>query len=200
MATYAFVTSAPAEVVGAAVRAGRVGGFVAADPLGTIVLFDPPRTSSATSKRLAKPAADLAGRTGAPGWLLLADHEMAEAMMISPVAGRYSLTWVDGWEPPEDPAAYLADRQDWDHYCTEVATRFGARERGVALAMVRNDPVPGESPAALSDLLRRVCAVFGLPDVAVGHSLLDGAEPGLYDARRVDAAPGGAWRRLLGRF
>ena len=66
--------------------------------------------------------------------------------------------------------------------------------------LTTNDPLPGTPPPPVADLLRRLCAVFGLPDVAVGRSLLDGPEPGLYEARRVDATPARpAWQRLLAR-
>ncbi|MET3422664.1 hypothetical protein BJ973_001876 [Actinoplanes tereljensis] len=131
--------------------------------------------------------------------LLLCDEFVAEALVLSP-GGELSLQWSAGWEPAADPARYLADRQEWDAYCGEVAALYERPERGAALAMVRNDPVPGEERPALSDLLRRVCAILDLPDNAVGRSLLDGEDPGLYDARRVDAEPpAGRWQRLFQR-
>jgi len=199
MSTYALVTRAPLPAVSAAVLAGRTGGFVVEDPLGVIVLFDPPSRTYASTGRLAKPARALVRHTGAPAWLLLCDEELAEAVLIDD-EGEWSLQWARDWEPPGDPARYLADRQDWDAYCADLAGRFGAPGRGGALAMVRNDPVPGERPVLLPDLLRRLCAVFDLPDVAVGRSLLDGGEPGLHDARRVDAEPqAGVWHRLFAR-
>ncbi|WP_203788725.1 hypothetical protein [Paractinoplanes rishiriensis] len=199
MSTYALVTKAGAADVTGAVRAGRVGGYVAPDLLGTIVLFDPPDRTSATTRRLLRPAAELVKRTGVPAWLLLGDEEMSEAVMIS-AAGPHHLSWVAGWDPPADPTEYLAHRQSWDAHCAEVATAYGAPHRATELSMVRNDPIPGEPPAPLGDLLRRVCAVFGLPDVAVGRSLLDSAEPGLFDAHRVDVAPpSGVWQRLFAR-
>jgi hypothetical protein len=124
---------------------------------------------------------------------------MAEAVLLAP-SGPLHLTWVARWDPPDDPADYLAHRQAWDAHCADVAERYGAPTLGPDLSMVRNDPVPGEPPLPLGDLLRRVCAVFGLPDVAVGRSLLDGGEPGLFDAHRVDgAAPPGVWQRLFAR-
>jgi len=197
MSTYALVTRAPAGVVAAAVRAGRTGGFVVEDPLGVIVLFDPPGRTYASTGRLAKPARALVRYTGAPAWLLLCDEELAEAVLID-AEGEWPLRWARDWEPPGDPARYLADRQDRDAYCADLAARFGAADRGGALAMVRNDPVPGDRPVPLPDLLRRLCAVFDLPDVAVGRSLLDGDEPGLHDAGRIDVAPPArVWHRLF---
>jgi hypothetical protein len=199
MSTYALVTRASAGVVTAAMRAGRTGGFVVEDPLGVIVLFDPPGRTYASTGRLAKPARALVRHTGTPAWLLLCDEGLAEAVLIDH-EGEWPLQWARDWQPPGDPARYLADRQDRDAYCADLAERFGAPGRGGALAMVRNDPVPGERRIPLPDLLRRLCAVFDLPDVAVGRSLLDGDEPGLHDARRIDvAAPAGAWRRLFAR-
>jgi hypothetical protein len=199
MSTYALVTAAAAEAVAEAVRAGRVGGYVVEDPLGTIVLFDPPGRAYASTDRLARPARAVVERTRKPAVLLLDDDAMAEAVVLSP-AGELSLQWVAGWEPPAEPARYLADRQEWDAYCLEVAELYERAELGPALAMIRNDPVPGEERTPLSDLLRRVCAVLGLPDNAVGRSLLENTEPGLYEARRVDARPpNGRWQRLFAR-
>jgi hypothetical protein len=199
MSTYALVTKAAAGAVTEAVRAGRTGGYVVADPLGTIVLFDPPGRAYSSTARLAKPAQAIVRHTGEPAWLLLCDAELAEAVLVDD-EGELSLQWGAGWEPPEDPAHYLADRQEWDAYCDELAGRYGRPEGSTALAMVRNDPVPGEQSVPLPDLLRRLCAVFDLPDVAVGRSLLDGDEPGLHDAHRVEAsAPPGVWQRLFAR-
>jgi hypothetical protein len=199
MSTYALVTKADAGAVTDALGTGRVGGFVVDDPLGTIVLFDPPTRTSASTARLAKPARHIVTRTGVPAWLLLADEIMAEAVMLDR-DGDLSLQWFDAWEPSEEPARYLADRQEWDLYCAEIAQRYGEPERGADLGMVRNDPVPGAARVPLPDLLRRVCAIFGLPDVAVGRSLLEGQEPGLYDAHRVEPAPStGVWQRLFAR-
>jgi hypothetical protein len=199
MSTYALVTKADAGAVTDAVGAGRVGGFVVDDPLGTIVLFDPPTRTAASTARLAKPARHIVTCTKVPAWLLLADEIMAEAVMLDR-DGDLSLQWFGAWEPAEDPARYLADRQEWDAHCAEIARRFGEPERGADLGMVRNDPVPGADRVALPDLLRRVCAIFGLPDVAVGRSLLQGQEPGLYDAHRVEPAQSpGVWQRLFAR-
>ncbi|GAA2615586.1 hypothetical protein [Paractinoplanes durhamensis] len=199
MSTYALVTRASAETVADAVRAGKVGGYVVADPLGTIVLFDAPGRAYSSTDRLAKPARAVVARTMKTAVLLLCDEFVAEALVLSP-AGELSLQWAAAWEPPAEPARYLADRQEWDAYCGEVAERYERAELGPALAMVRNDPVPGEERTPLPDLLRRVCAILGLPDNAVGRSLLDGEEPGLYEARRVDAEPpAGRWPRLFAR-
>ncbi|MFF5297352.1 hypothetical protein [Paractinoplanes globisporus] len=199
MSTYALVTKAAAPAVTEAVRAGRTGGFVVDDPLGVIVLFDPPGRTYSSTGRLAKPARALVRHTATPAWLLLCDEELAEALLIDD-EGDASLQWAAGWEPSSDPGRYLAERQEWDAYCAELAARFGAPERGPALSMVRNDPVPGEARIPLPDLLRRLCAVFDLPDIAVGRSLLDNDEPGLHDAHRVEAtAAGGVWHRLFAR-
>ncbi|MEU4241844.1 hypothetical protein [Actinoplanes sp. NPDC026619] len=199
MSTYALVTNAAAEAVADAVQAGKTGGFVVADPLGTIVLFDPPGRAYSSTDRLARPARGVVERTRTPAVLLISDEIMAEALVLSP-GGELSLQWVADWDPPAEPARYLADRQEWDSYCAEVAELYERPELGPALAMVRNDPVPGEERTALSDLLRRVCAILGLPDNAVGRSLLDGDEPGLYDARRVEAEPPNRrWQRLFAR-
>jgi hypothetical protein len=199
MSTYALVTKAGAAAVTDAVGSGRVGGFVVDDPLGTIVLFDPPGRASASTSRLARPARHVVQATGTPAWLLLSDEVLAEAVMIDG-RGELSLQWIAGWEPPEDPAHYLADRQEWDAYCRDIAQRYGRADRGADLGMVRNDPVPGVEATPLPDLLRRLCRVFDLPDVAVGRSLLHGDDPGLYDARRVDAsAQAGVWQRLFAR-
>ncbi|MFI5891769.1 hypothetical protein ACIA5D_16815 [Actinoplanes sp. NPDC051513] len=199
MSTYALVTKADAGSVTDAVRAGRTGGYVVADPLGAIVLFDPPGRSYSSTSRLAKPACALVRHTGTPAWLLLCDEELAEAVLLDD-EGESSLQWAASWEPASDPARYLAERQEWDAYCGDLATRYGRAEVGPALAMVRNDPVPGEQRIPLPDLLRRLCAVFDLPDIAVGRSLLDNDEPGLHDAHRVEAAaPAGVWHRLFAR-
>jgi hypothetical protein len=97
------------------------------------------------------------------------------------------LAWSAGWTPPDDPAAYLVERTSWDVLCQRVADAWGDPAAGARLATVRNDPVPGRPTPSPADLLRRLCAVFDLPDVAVGRSLLAHAEPGLFDARRVEA-------------
>ncbi|MGW4463076.1 hypothetical protein [Micromonospora sp. NPDC004704] len=193
------MTKAPLAQVRDAVNAGQVGGFVAPDPLGTIVLFDSPRGSRSSSRRLARPAADLVRRTGVPAWMLLANESLAEATMLSPDAGQQSLQWAANWQPPEDPAEYLSDRKAWDVYCGEIATAYGSPERGSDLALIRNDPVPGRPRPLVADLLRQVCRVFDLPDVAVGRSLLVGDEPGLYEAERVDVTQRGLLGRLLAR-
>ncbi|HEX5205031.1 hypothetical protein ACFQS1_35915 [Paractinoplanes rhizophilus] len=199
MSTYALVTKAAAGPVTDAVRAGRTGGYVVTDPLGVIVLFDPPSLTYSSTSRLAKPARALVRHTETPAWLLLCDEELAEAVLLDD-DGESSLQWAAGWEPASEPARYLADRQEWDAYCAELATRYWRPEAGPALAMVRNDPVPGEQRIPLPDLLRRLCAVFDLPDIAVGRSLLDNDEPGLHDARRVEPAPHvRAWHRLFAR-
>ncbi|WP_433383500.1 hypothetical protein ACQPZX_21520 [Actinoplanes sp. CA-142083] len=199
MSTYALVTKAAAGSVTDAVSAGRTGGYVVADPLGVIVLFDPPGRAYSSTSRLAKPARALVRHTGTPAWLLLCDEELAEAVLLDD-EGELSLQWAAGWEPASEPARYLAERQEWDAYCNELAARYGQAEAGPALAMVRNDPVPGEQRIPLPDLLRRLCGVFDLPDIAVGRSLLDNDEPGLHDAHRVDAAThGGVWHRLFAR-
>lgn len=197
MGTYAVVTKASPQRVREAVREGRVGGFVAPDPLGTIVLFDSPRGTRSSSRRLARPGAELVRRTGVPAWMLLANESLAEATMLAPGAGPRSLQWAADWEPPQDPAEYLSDRKTWDAYCDEVATAYGQPERGADLALVRNDPVPGRPRPLVADLLRQVCRVFELPDVAVGRSLLVGDEPGLYEAERVDLPSRGLLGRLL---
>lgn len=197
MGTYAVVTKAPLARVREAVGAGRVGGFVAPDPLGPIVLFDPPRGMRSSSRRLARPAAELVRRTDEPAWMLLANEALAEAMLLAPTGGPWSLQWAADWQPSEDPAEYLADRKAWDAYCDEIATAYGRPERGTDLALIRNDPVPGRPQPLVADLLRRVCRVFGLPDVAVGRSLLVGDEPGLYEAERFDVTPRGVLGRLL---
>lgn len=199
MSTYALVTKAPAPSVIEAARLGPVGGFVVADLMGTVVLFDAPPGSRSTSRRLAKPARELVGRTGVPAWLLLGNEYLSEALMLAPTARPLTLEWVADWEPPEDPATYLADRKSWDTFCAEVAAHYGAPDRGPSLALVRNDPVPGRARPPVSDLLRQVCAVFDLPDVAVGRSLLDSSEPGLHQAQRFDVTSSGVFRRLLAR-
>ncbi|RKR89979.1 hypothetical protein BDK92_4343 [Micromonospora pisi] len=199
MGTYAVVTKAPPERVCEAVRAGRVGGFVAPDPLGTIVLFDPPPGSRSSSRRLARPAAELVRRTAVPAWMLLANESLAEAMMLTTGSGPQSLQWAADWQPSEDPAEYLSDRKAWDAYCAEIAAGYGEPDRGADLALIRNDPVPGRPQPLMADLLRQVCRVFDLPDVAVGRSLLVGDEPGLYEAERVDGSSYGLLGRLLAR-
>ncbi|GIM91188.1 hypothetical protein [Paractinoplanes toevensis] len=199
MSTYALVTRASAAEVTEAVRVGKIGGYVVDDPLGTIVLFDSPGRTYSSTDRLARPARAVVARTMRTAVLLLCDEFVAEALVLSG-AGELALQWSAGWEPPADPARYLADRQEWDAYCAEVATLYERPDRAAALAMVRNDPVPGEDRTALPDLLRRVCALLDLPDNAVGRSLLDGGDPGLYDARRVEAEPpAGRWQRWLAR-
>jgi hypothetical protein len=198
VATYALVTKAPAASILAAARTGRVGGYVVTDPLGTIVLFDPP-SRAATHRRLTKPARELMRRAGVTGWLLLGDEHVSEAAVLTPKARPLWLQWAADWTPPEDPAAYLADRKAWDAFCARVAARYDAPDRAAELALVRNDPVPGRDQPPVADLLRQVCAVFDLPDVAVGRSLLDTRGPGLPGAQRFDPPPRGALRRLFAR-
>jgi hypothetical protein len=195
--TYAVVTKAPLVGVREAVRAGRVGGFVAPDPLGTIVLFDSPGGARSSTRRLARPGAELVRRTGVPAWMLLANESLAEATMLAPGASPQSLQWMAGWQPPEDSAEYLADRKAWDAFCAEIAAGYGRPERADDLALIRNDPVPGRPQPLVADLLRQVCRVFDLPDVAVGRSLLIGDEPGLYEAERVDVVSRSLFGRLL---
>jgi hypothetical protein len=197
--TYAVVTKAPLTRVRDAVHAGRVGGFVAPDPLGSIVLFDSPPGSRSSSRRLARPAGDLVRRTEVPAWMLLANESLAEATMLTPDGGEQSLQWAANWQPPEEPAEYLSDRKAWDLYCGEIAAAYGHPDRGGDLALIRNDPVPGQPRPLVADLLRQVCRVFDLPDVAVGRSLLVGDEPGLYEAERVDPTHRGLLGRLLAR-
>ncbi|WP_329106964.1 hypothetical protein OG792_02515 [Micromonospora sp. NBC_01699] len=199
MGTYAVVTKAPLDRVRDSVHAGRVGGFVAPDPLGTIVLFDSPPGTRSSSRRLARPGSDLVRRTGVPAWMLLANESLAEATMLTPDGGQQSLQWTAGWQPPEEPTEYLSDRKAWDVYCAEIATAYGRPEQAGELALIRNDPVPGRPQPLVADLLRQVCRVFDLPDVAVGRSLLVGDEPGLYEAERVDGTHRGLLGRLLAR-
>jgi hypothetical protein len=194
------VTKASPDLVTAAISAGRTGGFVAADPLGTAVLFDPPADRKRFSgKRLCRPARAVVAATGTPAWLLLAEELFAEAYLIAPGRPPMSLHWVRDCQPPSDPAEYLADRKQWDAFCRQMADGYGDAARGPALAGVRNDPVPGRPPVALSDLMRRLCRVFDLPETTVGRSLLAHDEPGVYEAVRVDARPRrGLLTRLTG--
>jgi hypothetical protein len=199
MSTYALVTKAPLPTVVTALRAGRVGGFVAADAFGTVVLFDAPNSIRSTSERLVRPARRLVDRLGVPAWLLLGDEYLAEAFLLMPGAEPRSLQWVQDYEPPTNPVEYLTYRRAWESLCGKLAEDYGAGEAGAELARVREDPVPGRDRPLISDLLRRVCQIFNLPDVAVGRSLLDGDEPGLFGAERVEGTRPRGLRGLLGR-
>jgi hypothetical protein len=184
--TYAVVTQAPAAETEGAVARGRVGGYVVADPLGTSILFDAPRRRWLTARALVLPARHLVRCTGRPAWVLLASTDLAEAVLVTP-RERYRLAWAADWEPPADPAEYLIERTAWDALCQRVADAWGDPAAGPRLATVRNDPLPGRPAPTPADLLRRLCAVFDLPDVAVGRSLLAHGQPGLFEARRVEA-------------
>jgi hypothetical protein len=184
--TYAVVTKASAPDTEGAVARGRVGGYVVADPLGTSILFDAPRRRWLTGRALVLPARHLVRRTGAAAWVLLASADRAEAILVTP-RERYRLAWTADREPAADPAEYVIERTAWDALCQRVAEAWGRPEVGPRLATVRNDPVPGRPTPTPADLLRRLCAVFDLPDVAVGRSLLAHAQPGLFDAHRVEA-------------
>jgi hypothetical protein len=187
--TYAVVTKAPAEAVSAAIRAGRTGGYLVAEPTGTAVLFDPPSGLLVTARKLVRPARVLVSGTGVAAWLLYADPGTAAARLVTPDRTRpRSLRWTADWQPPADPARYIAYRKTWDADCAELARMYGEPDRGPLLAAVRNDPVPGRPPVPLSDLLRMVCRAFDLPEITVGRSLLDAREPGVYGATRVDPA------------
>jgi hypothetical protein len=184
--TYAVVTKAPVAEAERAVASGRVGGYVIADAMGTSILFDAPRRHWRTARALVRPARHLVRRTGSPAWMLLAGPDVAVAILVTQ-RERFRLSWAADYEPPADPVEYVVDRTSWDAVCQRIADAWGRPEAGPRLATVRNDPVPGRAGAAPADLLRRLCAVFDLPDVAVGRSLLAHAQPGLFDARRVEA-------------
>lgn len=186
MPTYAVVTKVRAPDVEAAMAEGRVGGYVVADDQGTSVLFDAPRRRWITGRSLLRPARHLVRRTGRPAWVLLAASDVAQAILVT-ADELLELGWHAGWEPPADPTEYVLDRKAWDALCQRVADAWGDPAAGPRLGTVRNDPVPGRTAPPPADLLRRVCAVFDLPDVAVGRSLLAHAEPGLFDAHRVEA-------------
>jgi hypothetical protein len=184
--TYAVVTKTRATEVERAVASGRVGGYVIADDLGTSILFDAPRRRWLTARALELPARHLVRRTGHPAWVLLAAADVAEAILVTP-RDRFRLAWEAGWEPASDPAEYVIERTEWDAVCQRIADAWGHPAAGPRLATVRNDPVPGRTPPPPADLLRRLCAVFDLPDGAVGRSLLAHPQPGLFGARRVEA-------------
>jgi len=184
--TYAVVTRAPIAETERAVASGRVGGYVIADATGTSVLFDAPRWHRLTARALVRPARHLVRRTGAPAWVLLAAADRAEAILVTP-RRHYRLGWAADHEPPSDPAEYVIERTEWDAECQRIADAWGQPEGGPRLATVRNDPVPGRPVPSPADLLRRLCGVFDLPDVAVGRSLLAHTQPGLFDAHRVEA-------------
>jgi hypothetical protein len=161
---------------------------VIADAAGTSILFDAPRRRWLTARALVRPARHLVCRTGAPAWVLLAAADVAEAILVTP-GERYHLGWAADYEPPTDPAEYVIERTAWDTVCQRVADAWGQPEAGPRLATVRSDKVPGRPAASPADLLRRLCAVFDLPDAAVGRSLLAHTQPGLFDAHRVEARP-----------
>jgi hypothetical protein len=184
--TYAVVTKAPVAEVERAVASGRVGGYVIADATGTSILFDAPRRHWLTARALVRPARHLVRHTGTPAWVLLAAADLAEAILVTP-RERYRLGWAADYEPAADPAEYVIERTEWDAVCQRIADAWGRPEAGPRLATVRNDPVPARRSPSPADLLRRLCAVFDLPDVAVGRSLLAHAQPGLFDAHRVEA-------------
>jgi hypothetical protein len=184
--TYAVVTRVPVEETERAVASGRVGGYVIADATGTSILFDAPRRHWRTAGALVRPARHLVRRTGAPAWVLLAAADVAEAILVTPCE-RHRLAWASDYEPASDPAEYVIERTEWDALCQRIADAWGQPEAGPRLATVRNDPLPGRPAPSPADLLRRLCAVLDLPDVAVGRSLLAHTQPGLFDAHRVEA-------------
>ena len=186
MPTYAVVTKVPVTETERAVASGRVGGYVIADAMGTSVLFDAPRRHWLTARALVRPARALVRRTGAPAWVLLAAVDLAEAVLVTP-REQHRLGWATDYQPSTDPTEYVIERTGWDAACQRIADAWGTPAAGPRLATVRNDPVPGRPPPSPADLLRRLCAVFDLPDVAVGRSLLAHTQPGLFDAHRVEA-------------
>lgn len=195
MPTYALVTTVSLDAISAAVRSGRTGAYVVPDGRGTSVLFDPPARRSARLKHLIGPAVAAARAVSAPAWLLLSQKEFALAGLVTPDGEVSTLEWAADWVPPSDPVEYLSDRKAWDAHCADLAMRYGRPECGAALAEVRNDPTPGQPPVTMSDLLRRVCRVFDLPEAAIGCSMLVQHEPGPRDAIRVDAAARRRWLR-----
>ena len=118
--------------------------------------------------------------------MLLAAADLAEAVLVTP-REVHRLAWSVDWEPAADPTEYVIERTAWDARCQRIADAWGHPGVGPRLATVRNDPVPGRPAPSPADLLRRLCAVFDLPDVAVGRSLLAHAQPGLFGAHRVEA-------------
>ncbi|MEV6207106.1 hypothetical protein [Kitasatospora sp. NPDC051914] len=179
MPTYAAVTAVHPDRVRAALGRSKLGGYLypGADG-GTAVLFDPPkpRFGRISRSRLLDPAWDLAFEVKAAVWLLEDDGRCASATACYSGGGYRELGWSADWTPPADPAEYAAHRADWDAYCAKIAQKTGLRD-AAALAAVRNDPAPDGSRPSGEEVLRRLCAVVGAPDTAVGQSLFAQAGP-----------------------
>ncbi|GAA1074612.1 hypothetical protein [Kitasatospora arboriphila] len=189
MPTFAAVTAADTDRVRAALGRSRLGGYLyPGTPGGTAVLFDPPkpRFGRISRSRLLDPAFDLAFELKAPVWVLEDDGRCAGATACFAGGGFRELSWAADWTPPADPAARAAHRAEWDAYCAKTAEKAGLPDPA-ALAAVRNDPAPDGSRPSGEEVLRRLCAVVGASDTAVGQSLFHRAGPRGRDFVRFEA-------------
>ncbi|MFJ8041497.1 hypothetical protein ACIRBX_13440 [Kitasatospora sp. NPDC096147] len=189
MPTYAVITAADRDQVRAALLRTKVGGYLhTGEGPGSAVLFDrpKPRFGRISRSRILDPAWELAGATKAGAWLLEDDGQCAQVTACYPTGGYLSLGWAAEWTPPEDPARLAAHLRLWRKDCAEIARKTGLSDPD-ALAEVRNDPAPDGSRIAGEDILRRICALVGAPDLVVGQSLFEQAGPRGRDFERFEA-------------
>ncbi|MEV8095471.1 hypothetical protein [Kitasatospora sp. NPDC085879] len=189
MPTCAAVTAADPARVRAALGRSKAGGYLYPGAAGgTALLFDPPkpRFGRISRLRLLRPALDLAFELKSPVWVVEDDGQCAGATACFADGDFRDLVWAADWTPPADPAARAASRADWDAYCARIAKKAGLSEPA-ALAEVRNDPAPDGGRASGEEVLRRLCAVVGAPDTAVGQSLFCQAGPRGRDFVRFEA-------------
>ncbi|WP_232664274.1 hypothetical protein [Pseudonocardia sp. TRM90224] len=217
MGTYAAVIGASVEDVRAAVRGAGLGGWLLESPDGpdgpgvVTVLPDVPRRVSVDA--LAGQLAEVVMALDVPAWLLVGDdEEVAELGVVDPSGRQGAIGWSVHWFPPSDPVEYLAARKAWDADAEWIAQVGGRPEAALALASVRNDPMPADLQAAVdaalaadgaaetqqeieialyrepvNAVLARACRAVGISTSGIGHSAL---ERGAGGAERVEPGRG----------
>ncbi|MEJ3657032.1 hypothetical protein WEH80_29125 [Actinomycetes bacterium KLBMP 9759] len=200
MGTYGAVIGAPVEDVRAAVRGAGLGASLRVDPDpvdGTdvvTVLPDLPRRVSVEA--LAGQLAEVVMALDRPAWLLVGDDvEVAELGVVDPSGRQGALGWSVHWFPPSDPVDYLAARKVWDAEAEWIAQVGRRPETALALASVRNDPMPADLQAAVdaalaadrvaepqqeieialyrepvNAVLARACRAVGIPTSGIGRA------------------------------